>query len=637
MLGSRPPAKSTPASRNRLVHWLLLASTLGLASCDLPFDEGNPDPDFVPDGCVDYRALLRVEGMVSPRKEIFSGVYDLVVVGDYCYAAYNNQIVVYDLSGSQLPSPVGSVNAPTYRLAAANHILVSGEYRRFSTIDISVPARPVRLGTIDMPVPFREIATDGDFAYFAAEEYGLWVVDIRDPSHPRLIGSIDTPARAVDVAVSNGKVYVADQNSLQIIDVSNPASPTYLASVEVSAQSVTLVGSYAVVCNGRLTVINISNPAAPRILGEYAPPGSVVYDVLIAGSRAYLLGSDLVVADLTSLLSPRITGRLPLSYRSDYSVGAHRDRVLLGSHDGLLVVDASNPRSARPIGTTNLQRSAERVAAHGDRVCVTAGESMWILDASSQNPVVTGRVILETAAHDVAMDSSIAYLASSEGLTVVNIDPQFPPRVIGRQSLPGRGQAIALGDHLAYLIRPEAGLWIVNVADPKQPRVVGSIYLPYATDVAVGKGWAFVTSYETGLVVIDVTNPRSPRIASQSPFRGAYGVCLQPNDLLHVVGENDSTAIYDVSQPAAPRRIAGLSLGPARDIVADERFAYLASLWGTQVIDMQVPTSPVLVGTVGQTVAWGLALDESRLFIAGGNLDVMSLQCDISSRAGGLR
>ena len=363
----------------------------------------------------------------------------------------------------------------------------------------------------------------------------------------------------------------------------------------------------------------------------------MVYDVLIEGNHAYLIGSDLVVADLTSLLSPRITGRLPLSYRSEYRLGAHGDRVFLGSRDGLLVVDASNPRSARPIGSTNLQRSAERVAAHGDQVCVTAGGSLWILDASSSNPVVTGRVILETTAYDVAIDSSTAYLASSEGLTVVDIDPQFPPRVIGRQSLPGRSRAIALGDHLAYLVSPEAGLWIVDVADPKQPRVIGSIYLRYATDVALSTGWAFVTSDESGLLVIDVTDPRSPRIASQSPFRRAFGVCLQANNLLHVVGENDSTAVYDISQPTAPHKIASLPLGPAIDIVADERFAYLASPWGTQVVDMQVPTSPVLVGTAGQTAAWGLALDESRLFISGGNLEVMSLQCDISSRAGDWR
>ena len=246
---------------------------LGLASCDLPFDEGNPDPDFVPDGCVDYRAVLRVEGMVPPRKDVFASAYDLVVVGNYCYAANNFQIVVYDLSGSQLPSSIGSVIAPNYRLAASDDILCSGNGRQFSTIDISVPARPVRLATIELPVPFREIATDGDFAYVAADEYGLWVVDIRDPAHPRLIGSIDTPGYAIDVAASNGKVYVADRNSLQIIDVSNPASPAHLASVDVRAESVTLVGSYAVVCDGRLTVISMANPAAPRVLGDILAAG----------------------------------------------------------------------------------------------------------------------------------------------------------------------------------------------------------------------------------------------------------------------------------------------------------------------------------------------------------------------------
>jgi hypothetical protein len=581
---------------------------------------------------VDYQGLLHAEGLLAGPGS-FSYAYDLVINGDYCFAARGYELQVLDTpSGPQLPSVVGSLRVNCGALAIAGNVLCTGDYSRFYTIDISHPKKPELLATMDLPVAHGDMASDGNFAYLAAGELGLWIIDIRTPSAPRLVGSIDTPDRALGVAMANGVAYVADQRSLQIIDVSNPAEPEHLGSITGPAGSVTLAGSYAVVAGGPVSVIDISNPAAPALAGTYEIPGSRISQVAMDGNRIHLLGSDLVIADLTNPLTPRITGRLPLFENSEYSIATYHNRALLGSRNGILVVDTSNPRSARPIGTTNLSGSGEKVAAQGNLVCVTArGYGLWVLDASTTNPIIVGRAELEAITRDVAIDSTFAYVATSSGLVVVDIDPRFPPHVLGRQALPQECRAIALEGQMAFIVVNNLGLWIIDVADRERPRVVGSVFLGAPMDVAVRDHCAFVAEAHRGLVVIDASNPSSPVVVAEERCGFPSAIGLQGNDLVHVVSQQDSTSIFDVSEPKAPRRVGGLAIGRGIDVMADERFAYVSTSWGTQVVDLENPAAPIFLGNLGSDIADGLALDGGRLFLSsGGNLEVMAAQCEIS-------
>ncbi len=59
------------------------------------------------------------------------------------------------------------------------------------------------------------------YAYVAAWENGLQVIDITNPQSPAIAGSVDTPGKATDVYVSGSYAYVADNESgLQVIDIS---------------------------------------------------------------------------------------------------------------------------------------------------------------------------------------------------------------------------------------------------------------------------------------------------------------------------------------------------------------------------------------------------------------------------------
>jgi hypothetical protein len=71
---------------------------------------------------------------------------------------------------------------------------------------------------------------------------------------------------------------------------------------------------------------------------------------------------------------------------------------------------------------------------------------------------------------------------------------------------------VAVSGHYAYVADGGAGLQVIDVSDPANPRRVGGYDTPgYAGGVAVSGHYAYVADGDAGLQVIDVSDPANPR------------------------------------------------------------------------------------------------------------------------------
>ncbi|HEX6095145.1 MAG TPA: Ig-like domain-containing protein [Thermoanaerobaculia bacterium] len=210
------------------------------------------------------------------------------------------------------PSPVSVLPIPGY----ANNVKVSGGYAfvaagnaGLQVVDVRNPAAPAIVGSLPLPGTAIDVRILGDLAYVAAGTAGLHVVRIANPAAPVLLGSADTPGVAQDVWVESERAYVADGASgLQIVDVSNPSAPAVAGSMETAhdAKGVSLSGTIAVVAldlggsiggpvglvhsnavEPNVLVVDVSSASAPRLVGGIAVPG-VPKDVLTVGTLAYV-------------------------------------------------------------------------------------------------------------------------------------------------------------------------------------------------------------------------------------------------------------------------------------------------------------------------------------------------------------
>ena len=182
---------------------------------------------------------------------------------------------------------------------------------------------------------------DGDRAYLAAGEDGLYIFGLTDPDQPELLGRTRTAGATWDVWVHDDHAYVADvDRGLTVVDISSPAHPIragFLTWDEVSPYAEIVRGEGDVVhvaaAYHGLIAVDISDPAVPVLASTYSlPPHSWAEGLAVRESLVYL------------------------------AVGNKRDR----QENGLHILDAHDPYAISPIGKLSFPDWVEGVHAVGN-------------------------------------------------------------------------------------------------------------------------------------------------------------------------------------------------------------------------------------------------------------------------------
>jgi Ca2+-binding RTX toxin-like protein len=207
----------------------------------------------------------------------------------------------------------------------------------------------------------------GNYAYVAATDKGLQIIDISNPTSPTLKGNYDTNGDAYGVQVVGNYAYVADGDSgLQIIDISNPTSLTLKGNYYTSgyATGVQVVGNYAYVADVGygLQIIDISNPTSPTLKGNYYTSGNA-RGVQVVGNYAYVADGDsgLQIIDISNPTSPTLKGNYDTSgYATGVQVVGNYAYVA-DNEGGLKIIDVSDFTLANQ-APTNINLSTSNIA-----------------------------------------------------------------------------------------------------------------------------------------------------------------------------------------------------------------------------------------------------------------------------------
>lgn len=186
--------------------------------------------------------------------------------------------------------------------------------------------------------------------------------------------------------------------------------------------------------------------------------------------------------------------------------------------------------------------------------------------ASPDVPLTTvGRI--GGLAGSVAIANGLIYLGESGSLTILAPQPSLQYRVLGKVTLPSHIVDIEVVGNVAYLAVTNAGLYIVDVANPQQPAILAHVSdLGSTSYVTVEGSFAYVGSIYTGLYIIDVHAPAKPRRVGEyidtfpdyygwRSFQVANGIAY----LLTSYGDRTkSVHIVDVRNPAVPKLLANV-------------------------------------------------------------------------------
>jgi formylglycine-generating enzyme required for sulfatase activity len=304
------------------------------------------------------------------------------------------------------------------------------------------------VGRVALPSINEDVSMLGEYAYVAGGEAGMHVVDVRDPSHPVLISTINTTKYAQAIRAA--------------------AVPTDAGIISIA---------FVVEGTEGITTYNISNPDSAYSFqqGTTATDGNTC-DVEVPTNPdepviIYLAENwkGMRIFEVSRTLPGQIDYNGVFAPTRGYAKGvAVADGYAYVADDemGLAVIDVR----VRTLGIVKLVSATD-----------TPGKALG-----------------------VDVKGGYAFVADGpDGLVVMRINLGDPPVIVGRLGLPGTCRAVVVRDNTAFLAAQDGGIHVVDVTNPADPKLLGSISTTYATGVAVSTSGTVVASDRVdGLLVL---------------------------------------------------------------------------------------------------------------------------------------
>jgi hypothetical protein len=270
-----------------------------------------------------------------------------------------------------LPSATGSAYVPFYM---DGKVYVAYGIAGLRIIDVSTPSNPTLLGTANLGGDSRDVVANGNYAYVAARDSGVYVVNITDPANPVKEYTIKTP-RARGISISGNKVYVATSDSgMAYIDISNPPglSVADYSGSSVYGENVAVDGNVAGLTDyGQITFFDITDPTAPVQKGSTSSFSTGNEGFKINGDFAYIPdGGSLKIFDITDLTNPTLASEISTGGYG-YNCFVDGNYCYIASEGtGVRAINISNPSAPVEDGYYDGAPESRGVTANGGYIYV---------------------------------------------------------------------------------------------------------------------------------------------------------------------------------------------------------------------------------------------------------------------------
>ena len=309
-----------------------------------------------------------------------------------------------------------------------------------------------------------------------------------------LVGQVDFDGLAQDVAVQGGYAYIAAGNEgLVIVDITDVEDPEVVESLDmdINATRLEVQGGFAyVVGNERwLKIVNISNHVNPREVGSYNQMRPSEID--LRGTNLFMVGTRhgfrvINVSDPADIQEVRHVDHQrdfeDICLDGDYAHCLHGNSVF--------TFNISNFENVEEISVLDTWRDVHQIVAQDDiAVTVSANEGMNIIDITDrENPALLGE--LEPWGNGVAVeiDHNFVCLASSQsGVFIIDLSDLDSPQRVGSYDTDGSALGLDVRSNLVYVADGDNGLCIIRNDLAEETGV--------QTTIELTEGWSMVSSH----------------------------------------------------------------------------------------------------------------------------------------------
>lgn len=583
------------------------------------------------------------------------------------------------------PQGAGSMFRNRLAISAKQFVVVEGvaytignRSESFHTIDVTGSGSPTLLDSLPLDSWGFHVRFQDNLVYLPSQD-GLAVIDVEDPEDIEQVGMTETAKRLTGCVLFGDIAHCSQYLSKTVLlfSLTEPTEPESIGSYQTEGAPVAMEieGDRLYITSlwgptSYLDIFDVSDPSDPDLLGGVYE-GLTRYRVAMAvhGGIAYLAGREIIDVvdardiDGIALAPPVITA----NQHSDIEVSGDSQYLFLSTIEGVEVLDLADP--LRPVHVAKYDGPKGHTAYEAGTLYV-GGDGFWKLDVSDPiSPVYPGLLVESTWSRGVYTEGSIAYLANSESVSIVDVSDPLQPSVLTTYEPPGGAVwDVATSPGMLAVAVGEAGVEFVDVSDPSTPDWV--VTLDEGGDVRgvlIDGNRAYAIEL-AGVRVIDLSVPDEPESLAlyEAPITGIFNPSLAVeggfmyvvhgasfdivelgtgedpawratypawrNDSIHTlqvadgvayIGVEEGLEIVDVRDPDAPEQISGIS---NEGVYAQTRFdgvVYCATGYaGISAVDVRNPDDPLFMGNYSTIdEAYHLAVREQTLVVAAGEHD----------------
>ena len=614
--------------------WVILQS-LAIASLIATIETGTAN------ACANYESHLHVVSVLrgtlgSPTRP----AVDVVARGGFAYvAAQVRGLQTVDVSNPRAPSLVSSIPLEGF----ARQVILRGDLLLVATtagLSIADVSEGVPLILSETPIgSVRSVAASATRAYVSVYGGTVQGFGIENPADPVLLHEFPAGDRSPDLALGGERLYVESGDAIEVFDISGPGTPVLIEVLAVA------IDGRPAVDDGILYVpvghlgLHLYDTATLGLIGAIDLTTSIE-GVVVAGHYAWCRARYGVrVIDATHPSAPVLVGSHGIGNSPGGPAVSGGYLYVVNNYD-LVILDASDPTSAPLIsGLVGVLAYTTGIESDGRYAYLTGVNSLQVLDMGDPRvPTCVGLVEMPSPSSH-AWQSSIsgahAYVAcsgsnpdSSEGVVaVVDISNPEAPKVAGAFEMPAAYDVEVVGGY-AYVATATSGLWILDVSDPTVPVFVAQLGLSYhAWDVEVVGGLAFVAAGK--VYIVDVADPNTPIIVGWTWWWGARDVDVE-GDYAYLAA--DAVHVYDITDPTSPQLVTSIwTPYEACGVSVQGNTAYIADSYGGVEVASVEPGAMRIIGGIGTVRSVFRVLPRPDYVLAAddeGYIYVLPTQCE---------
>lgn len=413
----------------------------------------------------------------------------------------NTEVALYDLSDPTNPKPV-TPNQPVpleyfTEFAINDHVLASsitfGEFGycngTLTIVDISQPTDPQKTAEFDPKNCISDLAGSEELLFVTGLS-GLQIFSTSDPAHLELLGQYTNPG-----GVQSVEDFLPGQPTSYLI--SNEGRGSFIAAVNVAEGTQTFLGKtepqpnhallelfqfgqtlIATAWNSGLLAFDISNPG--QLTQLFAPPleseglGSLHSTALVENiiylpvQEQFAFTGSLGAFDLQDPTNPQMISTFKSGLDSFESL-VHADGYLyvLGGYEprSVVIVDVRQPLAPVVVSTFSFPDQVSRLAVIGQTLYAMCDgyrcQSFTAVDISDvERPLLINEWFVPFDVLDSATDGSYLYTISANNIVrALDIRQPDQPRIVGTIDLPGGSPSLlTIIDNSLYVSAGPAGL-----------------------------------------------------------------------------------------------------------------------------------------------------------------------------------